>query len=228
MSSQGEHEKTVARHERDFATPIQRAPRDRLGAAQNCGPSDVTNRYEGYLPVTSLCHYLKNGPASSTPFYVVPALPQLPARQVSAIQSADSTRMAVAVGNSVELIRLAESVAWIPRLKWRQDHRGAVVVRARNSPGAPAMCAYTDLNYRAHTARDRLGARRHLAPFRLGPLESRCKISLLESIPRHALRGRSLRLMESTHIARGCVASRYASPAHVPPPRTMKIICTGS
>ena len=132
------------------------------------------------MPVTSLCHYLQNGPASSTPFYVVPALPQLPARQVSAIQSADSTRMAVAVGNSVELIRLAESVAWIPRLKWRQDHRGAVVVRARNSPGAPAMGAYTDLNYRGHTARDRLGARRHLAPVRLGPLESRCKISLLQ------------------------------------------------
>ena len=49
-----------------------------------------------------------------------------------------------------------------------------------NSPGAPAMGAYTDLNYRGHTARDRLGARRHLAPVRLGPLESRCKISLLE------------------------------------------------
>ena len=133
------------------------------------------------MPVTSLCHYLKNGPASSTPFYAVPALPQLPARQVSAIQSADSTRMAVAVGNSVELIRLAESVAWIPRLKWRQDHRGAVIVRARNSPGAPAMGAYTDLNYRGHTARDRLGARRHLAPVRLGPLESRCKISLVSA-----------------------------------------------
>ena len=136
------------------------------------------------MRVTGLSHYLKTGPASSAPFYAVPALPQLLACQVPAMRLADSTRVAVAVDNSVELIRLAESVAWTPRLEWRQDHRGPVGVRARTSPGAAAMGASTDLNYRGHTARDRLGARRHLAPFRLGPLESRCKISLIKSARR--------------------------------------------
>ena len=123
---------------------------------------------------------MKTGPASSAPFYAVPALPQLLACQVSAMRLADSTRMAVAVGNSVELIRLAESVAWTPRLEWHQDHRGPVGVRARTSPGAAAMGASTDLNYRGHTARDRLGARRHLAPVRWEPLKSSCKISLMK------------------------------------------------